>query len=185
MKNNQNLSLWVQAFATVFLVIVTILYLYETRSIRKNTEDSFRLDYAPQVFIKKLSPQGNLNISKKRFELSTILFFTNTGKTPAKNLKGTYTIQTGESKIKNDFGPFLYLFPGQEFNYQTPIQAFNIPDKSLDAIKWAISKNIPFEDPSTFLEIYFFYLDQESKEQTFKFKYRYVIGENVWVYLNQ
>lgn len=180
---------------TFALVIITLLYLLETRSIRRTSERTFLIDTNPKVFLEAITPKARLNESTKSIEVSLIFKIKNFGKTEAMEVAVDYKIQSEETNnqksktttIDGTVGPLQYLFPNQEHVQQTKMLSVKLSDKNLKVVKEAMQQKkgiiVPkhlYPPVSCNLELS--YLDRSGSKISYPYNYEYLFHENKLVY---
>ncbi len=180
------------ALATVVLAIVTIGYLIETRNMRKIAEQSFEIDNSPKVFLAEAVPIASLNGINKSIEITLVLKFKNTGKTEAKELTISYelTYQKTKDKTMTVEGKFpieQYLFPNQEITQETKMLRVELGEDNFAMAKKLVEAKrkvriIESRIPDLYFNLKFSYLDQNKKEVSYNYPYKYIFQENKLVY---
>lgn len=176
----------VLAIATLALVVITGLYLSETRLMRKIAYKSFLAEVSPKVFLETPTSVIRLNSPKKEIEVTAVFNIKNVGKTEAKNFVATYTISSGKEQNEGKIGPVPYLFPTQSVPYETKMLRVRLNEEQLAVAKEAMDMKktliVPKGfAPPIFLDFNLRYLDQEGKEQNLPYRYKYIFHTNAWV----
>ncbi len=181
---NKNHSLII-TIATVILVIITFLYLIETRKQRLLMSKAVSIDTSPKVFIKNIESKVKPNYETNSIEITTYIKLKNCGKTEAKNVRLPYSIKYGDKKLESIKGPFEYLFPDQISSYSTKFFSIPLDKKNMGIVKQAIESNKPINVPKeyalpVYLDIKIIYNDLEGNEIETPYSLTYLFYKNMW-----
>ncbi len=181
-------SEFVLTIVTLALVIITFIYLRETRLMRKIADKTFKTETAPKVFLENIKSFPQLNEKKREIEVTAVFKIKNVGKTEAKNFVGDYSLSSGKGKIEGKIGPVTYLFPTQGYQYETKMLGVSLNKQNFAIAKEALEKKKPLIVPEDFgtpiyLDLNLKYIDHEGKEQNLPYKLKYIFHANAWIFI--
>jgi len=110
----------ITAIGSIVLVIVTFLYLLETKKMRDISSLALKIDSSPMVFIHKIHTQQTLDEPKKKLIIQENFIIKNTGKMEARNINIKYKILIGKQvQVPGELKDFPYIFPTQEIAFDS------------------------------------------------------------------
>ena len=176
--NNQEVNLLIYAIPSAALVIVTALYLLETKKMRKLQHRSFQIDVSPKVFIYKIHTQQRLDAQARKLLINPEFKSINKGKAEAKRPQFFWKVflnneffQEGSSK------PAPHIFPDQPISFDDIGIFVTLDQKWVEHAQKILIRsesrgdkdlkiNLPNNfKPSIKIEIHIKYFDHDNKEQ--------------------
>jgi hypothetical protein len=126
----------ITAIGSIALVIVTCLYLNETRRMRDIAALALKVDSSPKVFISAMFPYQPLDESNKRLIMYTKFVIKNTGNTEARNINIKYKIIKDEQvQVFKELKETPYIFPTQEIAFDSIPIFIELNDKEIQTSK--------------------------------------------------
>ena len=122
----------ITAIGSIALVIVTYLYLRETRRMRDISAQALTIDSSPMVFIDAIETHLLLDEPKKGLQIQARIVLKNTGKTEARTIMLKYKIILGERiQVPWKLQETPYIFPTQEITFNTDHVFIDLNDKEI------------------------------------------------------
>jgi hypothetical protein len=177
---------FVVAVATIALVIITSLYLRETKKQRLLTQKAVALDIAPKVFIRNIHSTRKLAPEDKAVKIQTTFKLDNCGKTEAKNVTLRYTLSRLDKVFSGTKGPIEYVFPGQRPSYTTALFGVPLRDEQWESVAQALAAgerpvvSLPKAMPVVQLDVKLEYEDLEGNRIVTPYSFEYHWERNFW-----
>ena len=172
---------------TLLLVLVTYLYLVETRKQRLLMQKAVSIDTAPKVFIEAIEATARPNYDGNEIIIHSAIQLKNCGGTEAKNIKWSYVITfEGKEKTKENGGPYQYLYPDQVASMPIKKFKFSISNEAMKTVKQAVELKKPVIVPENYikpvlLDIEIMFDDLDGNTTKTPYSYKYLFSMNKWV----
>ena len=188
LQENHSLVL---TFATLVLVVITFLYLLETRRQRLLLQKSTDVDTQPKIFFKTIKTVAKPDFENNKITIHTNLVLSNCGKIEGRSIYWKYSI-TQEKKVLKEgvFGPFQYLYPEQTATASIENLSFSFSPEEMRIVKKAVELGKDIEvagslQKPVLLNIELVYENVNGQKTIVPYTYRYLFPMNAWVFPSQ